>query len=116
MRFRPTLLVIMTAGALVMPARALPPGPNGPAPVEMRATVRSIVQEGRDKRTYINLKILPGSKLPFTTQRFLVRDPALVAGLSREASVKFRAERLEGENTLVAIRAVAACVRFQPCD
>jgi hypothetical protein len=41
---------------------------------------------------------------------------ASVAGLSPETPVKFRTERREGENTLVSIRAVAACVRFQRCD
>jgi hypothetical protein len=45
-----------------------------------------------------------------------VRDPASLAGPSPATPVEFRIERIEGENTLVSIRAVAACVRFQPCE
>lgn len=85
-------------------------------PVETRATVRSITEEDGGKRVVVHLKLAPMSNLPFTTLRFRVRDPALVAGLHAGASVKFRAERIDGENTLVAIRSVPACVRFQPCD
>lgn len=86
------------------------------AVVETRATLRSVTQEEGGKRVYVHLKILPRGKVPFTTLRFRVRDRALLAGLAEGASVKFRAERIEGENTLVAIRAVPACVRFQACD
>ena len=85
-------------------------------PVETRATVRSITEEDGGQRMFVHLKLAPASNLPFTTLRFRVRDPALVSGLHAGASVKFRAERIDGENTLVAIRSVPACVRFQPCD
>lgn len=85
------------------------------ANVETRATLRAVTEDG-DDRVYVHLKIVPGAKLPFTTIRFRVRDRALLAGLREGASVKFRAERVDGENTLVAIRAVPGCVRFQPCD
>jgi Cu/Ag efflux protein CusF len=84
--------------------------------VETRATLRAVTEEEGGKRVYVHLKILPRGKVPFTTLRFRVRDRALLAGLAEGASVKFRAERIEGENTLVAIRAVTPCVRFQSCD
>jgi len=87
-----------------------------PAAVETRATVRSITREESGQRVYVHLKVVPGAKLPFTTLRFRVRDAALLAGVQEGASVKFRAERIEGENTLTAIRVVPPCVRFQPCD
>lgn len=96
------------------PARDGVPASQEAGHVETRATVRAVTEA--QGRLYVHLKILPRTKLPFTTIRFRVRDPALLAGLSEGASVKFRAERIEGENTLVAIRAVPACVRFQPCD
>ncbi len=86
------------------------------SPVETRAILRSITEEDGGKRAYVHLKIVPGANLPFTTLRFPVLDRALVAGLREGSSVKFRAERVDGENTLVAIRTVPACVRFQPCD
>ncbi|MBN9407839.1 MAG: serine hydrolase [Burkholderiales bacterium] len=87
--------------------------PN-PPPAETRAELRSVADEGGGLYAY--LKIMPGAKLPFTTYRFRVRDRDMLAGLEAGANVKFRAERIEGENTLVTIRAVAACVRFQPCE
>ncbi|HEY0886563.1 MAG TPA: serine hydrolase [Ramlibacter sp.] len=84
--------------------------------VETRATLRAVTQEDGGDRIYVHLKIVPGAKLPFTTLRFRVRDRALLAGLREGSSVKFRAERVDGENTLVAIRAVPPCERFQACD
>lgn len=74
-----------------------------------------MTEEDGGTRVYVHLKIVPRAKVPFTTLRFRVHDRALLAGLSAGASVKFRAERIDGENTLVAIRAVQPCVRFQPC-
>lgn len=100
-------------------------GPAEPVPaqrqeaatmVETRATLRAVTEEDGGDRVYVHLKIVPGARLPFTTLRFRVRDRALVAGLAAGSSVKFRAERIDGENTLVAIRAVPPCARFQPCD
>lgn len=101
--------------------QAGPPAPlTSAAPqanlVETRATVRSIAEEDGGKRMVVHLKLAPASNLRFTTLRFRVRETALLAGLHAGSSVKFRAERIDGENTLVAIRIVPACVRFQPCD
>jgi len=99
-----------------------PQAPASPAsvreatPVETRATLRSVTEEDGGKRVYVHLKVVPHAKLPFTTLRFRVRDAALLSGLQEGATVKFRAERIAGENTLVSIRAVPPCVRFQPCD
>lgn len=84
--------------------------------VETRAVIRAITKDDGGLRTYVHLKVLPRAKLPFTTLRFHVRDPAILAGLADGSNVKFRAERTDGENTLTTIRAVPACVRFQPCD
>ncbi|WP_326542458.1 serine hydrolase [Pseudorhodoferax sp.] len=92
------------------------PAARQAGPVEMRAIMRSVTEEDGGTRAYVHLKVVPAANLPFTTLRFRVRDKALVAGLRDGASVKFRAERIDGENTLMAIRAVPACVRFQPCD
>ncbi len=95
------------------PAPALPQ--EAPA-VETRAILRAFSEEDGGARVYVHLKIAPTAKLPFTTLRFRVRDRALLGGLREGASVKFRAGRVDGENTLLAIRAVPPCVRFQPCD
>ncbi len=84
--------------------------------VETRAVFRAVTKEDESLRTYVHLKVLPRTKLPFTTLRFHVRDPAILAGLREGANVKFRAQRIDGENTLTTIRAVPACVRFQHCD
>lgn len=120
MHFEPIWICVLAAGVgtIATAAENTSPDSKNPIPVETRATVRSIAQEGKgsDRRTYIYLKVLPRARIPFTTQRFLVRDPASVAGLSPETSVKFRTERMDGENTLVSIRAVASCVRFQHCE
>jgi Cu/Ag efflux protein CusF len=109
----------LAAGVVGVAAREGPPAPatrQEAVQVETRATFRSVTEEDGGQRVYVHLKVVPRAKLPFTTLRFRVRDRALLAGLREGASVKFRAERVEGENTLLAIRAVPPCVRFQPCD
>jgi Cu/Ag efflux protein CusF len=111
--------LFLVAAAVAATAREKPTAPANlqqTTQVETRATVRLVTEEDGGKRVYVHLKIVPRAKLPFTTLRFRVRDRALLAGLHEGASVKFRAERIEGENTVLAIRAVPPCVRFQPCD
>jgi len=103
----------MVAGPAIA---AAPAGAPAAAPVETRAIYRFLTREDGGRRVYVHLKVVPHANLPFTTLRFRVREHALLAGLREGASVRFRAERIEGENTLVAIRAVPPCVRFQPCD
>ncbi len=120
MRAKLTAVAIFLGLATAWPLQAVAATPEAAAPadapVEARATLRSVTEEDGGKRVYVHLKILPGAKLPFTTLRYRVRDKAMLAGLQEGASVKFRAERIAGENTLLAIRAVAPCVRFQACD
>ena len=111
--------MFLVAAAVAATAREKPTAPANlqqTTQVETRATVRLVTEEDGGERVYVHLKIVPRAKLPFTTLRFRVRDRALLAGLHEGASVKFRAERIEGENTVLAIRAVPPCVRFQPCD
>ncbi len=85
-------------------------------PVFTRAVVRSVFTEDGGKRHYIRLKLVPNGKLPFSTITFRVVDPKLVSGLKDGASVQFRAERRDGENTITAIRTAAPCERFEPCQ
>lgn len=110
-----TRRVPLLAAALLVAAAAAPAEPAPPA-VETRATLRSISEEDAGRRLYVHLKVVPNAQLPFTTLRFHVPQRAWLAGLQEGASVKFRAARVAGENTLLSIRAVPPCVRFQPCD
>lgn len=84
--------------------------------VSTRAVVQSFFEEDAGQRRYVRLKLVPRARLPFTTLAYRVLDPRLVAGLKEGESVAFRAERRDGENVLTAIRVVAPCRRFQPCE
>ena len=84
-------------------------------PVFTRARLVS-VQLDRDGRLLVRLKLLPRSKIPFTTQTFTVRDRELLADIPEGAWVKFTARNIDGENTLTSIHAVPECKRFQSCD
>lgn len=85
------------------------------APVFTRARLVSVSQEAGGQR-YVRLKLLPRAKIPFTTQVFRVADPALLAGISEGAWVRFTARHMDGENTLTAIHVVEECPRFQQCE
>jgi len=101
----PALDVAHAAGAGEPPANA--------AEVHTRAIVRSISKE--DGRLYIRLKLIPRSKLPFSTVTYRVLDARLIAGLREGDSVAFRAERLDGDNVLMAIHTATPCQRFKEC-
>lgn len=80
-----------------------------------RARLASLYQEAENK-FYVRLKLLPRSKLPFTTQTFSVTDRLLLADIPERAWVEFTSRHVDGENVLTAIHVVPACVRIQPCD
>jgi Cu/Ag efflux protein CusF len=84
--------------------------------VETRATVRSTFEEDGGRRFYIRLKLVPRGKLPFTTITYRVLDRGLVAHVREGDNVAFRAQRIDGENVLTALRAVAPCERFARCE
>lgn len=84
-------------------------------PVFTRARLVS-VQPDRGGRLLVRLKLLPRSKIPFTTQTFAVRDSALLADIPEGSWVKFTARAEDGVNWLTAIHLVQECRRFQPCD
>ena len=88
---------------------------NEPAPVFTRARLASSYQEPGGK-LYVRLKLLPTSKIPFTTQTFRLPDRSLLADIPEGSWVKFTSKRIDGENALTSIHAVAECKRFQPCD
>lgn len=110
-------------GALAANAVAATPalaseGSTGAAtvePVYTRARLVSVDKES-DGRILVRLKLLPRSKIPFSTLTFVVRDRALVADIPEGAWVKFQARSEDGVNVLTAIHVVEACQRFQPCD
>ncbi|KRD50340.1 hypothetical protein ASE52_08215 [Acidovorax sp. Root275] len=108
--------------SLALPAGATPMAPatasgaSAPAePVFTRARLVSVQKEDGN-RLYVRLKLLPSSKLPFTTQRFKVSDRALLTGIPEGSWVKFTARHMDGENTLTSIQLTPECKRFQPCD
>lgn len=115
-----SLCCAMATYAVAAPPAPAAQGEQGtatPEPVYTRARVVSLLQEpGSSGKLYVRLKLLPRSKIPFTTQAFRVRDPALLAGIPEGAWVKFTARHVEGENTLTSIHVVEECKRFQPCD
>ena len=88
---------------------------NTAAVVYTRGEVRSFFEEPGGK-LYVRLKVMPGWKIPFSTQNFRVIDRSLVAGIEEGASVRFTAKHLAGENTLISIQAAEPCRRFGPCD
>ena len=102
----PALNVAHAAGAVEPTASA--------AEVYTRAIVRSISRD-EGKHLYIRLKLMPRSKIPFSTVTYRVLDARLVVGLREGDSVGFKAERLNGENVLTAIHTATACERFKEC-
>jgi Cu/Ag efflux protein CusF len=84
------------------------------APVTTYARLTSVEKEP-DGKLYVRLKLLPKAKLPFTVQRFRVRDRSLLAGIAEGSWVRFTAKHIDGENTLTSIRITAECKRFQEC-
>lgn len=84
------------------------------APVTTYARLVSASQEA-DGKLYVRLKLIPRAKIPFTVQRFRVRDRALLAGIAEGSWVRFTAKHIDGENTLTSIRVTAECKRFQEC-
>lgn len=85
------------------------------ATVFTRARFVSLLVEAGNK-SYVRLKLLPHSKIPFTTQTFRVKDRSLLTDVPEGAWVKFTSRRIDGENVLTAIHVVSECIRFQPCD
>ena len=84
-------------------------------PVYTRARLGSVDKES-DGRILVRLKLLPRSKIPFSTLTFVVRDKALLADIPEGAWVKFQARSEDGVNVLTSIHVVEECRRFQPCD
>ncbi|WP_326537181.1 hypothetical protein [Pseudorhodoferax sp.] len=78
-----------------------------------RATVQSVFDEDKGRKHYIRLKLGPGSGLPFRTLTFRVRDPEMVAPFPPGTGVEFVAQRVDGENTLTALRAAPKLLRFE---
>lgn len=85
------------------------------APVSTRARLTSSYEEPGGK-VYVRLKLLPRSKIPFTTQAFRLPDRSLLADIPEGSWVKFTSKHIDGENTLTSIHAVAECKRFEPCE
>jgi len=109
--FRRTIAVAMCAVVASTAAAQT----NDPAAVSTRARLASSFEEPGGK-LYVRLKLLPRSKVPFTTQTFRLLDRSLTADIPEGSWVRFTSKHLDGENTLTSIRVVPECKRFQPCD
>lgn len=75
--------------------------------VYTRGEFRGSFEEDGGRRVYARVKLVPGSKLPFSTLTYRVLDPKLLAGVPEGAVVDFRAERRQGENVITEMRAAA---------
>lgn len=93
------LLCCMPVAALAQAAAADPA-----ATVYTQGEFRAVSQEPGSRDSFAHIKVAPGVKIPFSTITYRVRDAALLKGLEPGSRVEFRAERVEGENVLVAIR------------
>ena len=115
------LFCALTHTGEAAPASASPAPPSAAGsgtaaqPVYTRAVVRSIVRQDGGRR-YVQLKLVPRAKLPFTTITYRVLDSRLLDGVSEGASVQFIAARIDGENTVTAMRIAAPCERFRQCE
>ncbi|MGE4240662.1 hypothetical protein [Ramlibacter sp.] len=65
---------------------------------EFRGTSR---HDGHD---YAHIKIVVGSKLPFSTLAYRIADVAVPGDIAKGMKVEFRAERVGRDNVLVEIR------------
>lgn len=107
--------LLLVSMALAQPTEHRPVDPaSEAAPVFTRARFASVHEEA-DGKLYVRLKLLPRSKIPFTTQTFRVTDRALLAGIPEGAWIEFTSRHVEGENRVTAIRVTEACKRFQKC-
>jgi len=86
-----------------------------PATVFTRARLASSYEEPGGK-LYVRLKLLPRSKIPFTTQTFRLPDRSLLTAIPEGSWVMFTSKHIDGENTVTTIHAVPECRRFEPCD
>jgi Cu/Ag efflux protein CusF len=110
-----TLLLAAACAAATAAGAAPAAAASASGDVETRAVVRSTFEQAGG-RLYIQLKLVPRSKLPFTTITYRVLDRGLVAKVRAGDSVAFRAQRMEGENVLTALRPAPPCERFRPCE
>jgi Cu/Ag efflux protein CusF len=108
-------LVLATA-AIAQDAARRPDPPAAEAqqqPVFTRA--RFVAAHEDAGKPYVRLTLLPRAKLPFSTQTFRLADRTLMEGIPDGSPVEFVARRIDGENTVVALRPMAECKRFQKC-
>jgi len=113
------ILILSLAPLLLLTvasAQKLEPGPNAKRPAETVYTRARLTSSFEERgRLYVRMKLLPRSKIPFTTMTYRVRDKDLVRPFSAGSSVEFLAERLDGENTITAMRLAPECRKFQKC-
>lgn len=105
-------IIVSAMSAVAMSAAAAQA--NEPATVFTRARLTSTFEEPGGK-LYVRLKLLPRSKIPFTTQTFRLAERSLLADIPDGSWVKFTSKHVDGENTVTFIQLAEECRRFQPC-
>jgi len=70
--------------------------------VYTRGEFRAAFEE--DGRSYVRVKLAPGQQLPFSTITFRLPRREWLEGIRPGMQVEFRAERVDGENTITALR------------
>jgi hypothetical protein len=102
------LVAVSSFQVLCGPALAQVTGSPRPAQevVYTRGELRGVFEEDGGRRHYAQVKLAPGRKIPFSTVTYRLADRKLVDGLSPGQAVEFRAERIDGENTITRMQAV----------
>jgi Cu/Ag efflux protein CusF len=107
-----TLTLVRCAAAAVLLATGMPTHAAGPAAgaaaatdtVLTQATVQSRFAEDGGTRLYVRLKLQQIGHAPFTTLSYRVPDRATWERLQPREKLAFSAARIDGENTLTAVR------------
>ncbi len=107
--------LMLATPAIAQDAARRPDRPAAEAQQPVYTRARFVAAHEDAGKPYVRLTLLPRAKLPFSTQTFRLADRTLLADIPDGSPVEFIARRMDGENTVVALRAVAECKRFQKC-
>lgn len=99
-----TLAALLAAVVSAHAREAVTHAPVANDKVLTQATVQSRFEHEGGARLYVRLKLQSIRHAPFSTLTYRVPDRATWEGLQPRAKVAFSAARIDGENTLTAVR------------